>query len=112
MGTESFGLPEFTSVALGKYGVISNYGGHRQWCTPENSILVNPCGKIPVYDNMFFRPGPWNNGCFYDFNDDEFLFSCEEAVKKFQSNPINEKGLELQQKFNYTEIFQQILKEI
>ena len=52
---------EFHSVAMGKHSVTLNASGYKQWANEENSVLVNPSGKVPVYDGMFFHEGqPYN----------------------------------------------------
>ena len=109
LGTESWGIPEFTATALGKHSVISNYAGHKQWADKENSCLVAPSAKVLAYDNMFFHPNqPFNQGSVYDFNEDSLILSMEEAVKRVESNRVNVKGLELQAKFTYKQTFDKI----
>tara|TARA_R110000772_G_scaffold249530_2_gene363809 strand:- start:9387 stop:10475 length:1089 start_codon:yes stop_codon:yes gene_type:complete len=108
-GAEGWGLPEFHSVALGKHAVILNAHGYKEWANDENSTLINPSGKIEAYDNMFFHKGqPYNQGSIFDWNEDEFIGACEEAIKKFESNKINEKGLELKDKFTVSNTVNQL----
>ncbi len=109
LGTESWGIPEFSATALGRHSVISNYAGHKQWATSENSCLVSPSAKTLAYDNMFFHPNqPFNQGSVYDFNEDNLVQAMEESVKRVESNRINIKGLELQDKFSYKNTFDRI----
>ena len=56
-GAEGWGLPEFQSTAIGKHSVILNATGYKQWANEENSTLVEPSGKQPIYDNTFFKEG-------------------------------------------------------
>lgn len=113
MGTESWGLPEFQALNLGLHGVISNYAGHKQWVNNEVACLVNPSGKTLAYDGMFFHPNqPFNQGNVYDFDEQDFINQCEEAIKRVQTNKVNQKGLELQEKFKYSETFNRIYKEL
>jgi len=100
-GGEGWGLPEFTSVCLGKHAVIMNAHSYKEWADESNSVLINPCGKIPAYDGMFFHKGqPFNQGNIFDFNEDEFIFACEKAVARYESNPVNVNGEKLIEKFN------------
>jgi hypothetical protein len=109
LGTESWGIPEFTATALGKHSIISNYAGHKQWANNDNSVLVNPCAKIPAYDNMFFHPNqPFNQGSVYDFNEDELVNAFELAIKRVEANKVNIAGLELQKEFTYKKTFDKI----
>lgn len=101
-GGEGWGLPEFNSVCLGKHSVTLNAHGYKEWATPENSVLVEPSGEYEVYDNLFFKKGDiFNQGTFQDFDEDDFISACEEAVKRVESNKLNAEGRELKQKFNY-----------
>ena len=109
LGTESWGVPEFTATAMGKHSIISNYAGHKQWATNDNSLLVAPNAKIQAYDGMFFHPNqPWNQGSVYDFSEDELIHAFELAIKRVENNRVNSKGLELQNKFSYKKTFDKI----
>lgn len=111
LGTESYGLPEFTSVAMGKYGIILNANGYKSWANENNTILVNPNGKKPAYDGMFFHQGQiYNQGNIFTWGEDEFISACELAIKKVESNPINTEGLKLQQQFNKKDFVDNIIK--
>ena len=110
-GGEGFGLPEFQSLALGKHGVILNAHAYKDWATPENAVLINPMGKIPAYDGLFFRQGgPFNQGSIFDWDANEFIAGCEEAIKRFEKNPVNEAGLKLAQEFTFSRTLDGVLK--
>lgn len=112
-GGESWGLPEFTSVALGKHCVGLKAHGYKDWMNDENSICLTPNGKIPAYDNMFFREGqPFNQGNIFDFSVDEFLDACDVAIAKAKSNPLNQSGLKLQTEFTWERTANLILENI
>ena len=111
MGTEGWGLPEFSSVALGKHAVILDVAGHKEWATKENSCLVKTSSKIPCYDNMFFTQGAdFNQGNIFDFNEDEFIASCEEAITRVRNSSVNSSGLKLQNEFSYKKTIEKIDK--
>lgn len=112
-GGETWGLPEFTSVALGKHCVGLKAHGYKDWMSEENSICITPNGKIPAYDNIFFREGqPFNQGNIFDFSVDEFLDACDIAIAKAKSNPVNESGLKLQTEFTWKKTTDLILENI
>ena len=109
-GGEGWGLPEFQSVALGKHAVILNASAYKEWANQENAILINPCGKIEVYDGKFFSKGAaFSQGNIFDFNDDEFIAGCESAISRFEKNNINEEGLKLQEEFKYSTTARKLL---
>lgn len=109
-GAEGWGLPEFHSTAIGKHSVILNASGYKEWASEENSVLVEPSGKIKAADGMFFHEkGEYNQGRIFDFNEDDFINGCEQAIKRLESNKTNEKGLELQKNFTYAKTAEAIL---
>lgn len=109
-GAEGWGLPEFQSVALGKHSVILNVTSYKEWANDANSVLVEPSGKIEVYDGKFFsKESPFNQGNIFDFNDDDFIDGCEKAIARVNKNKINEEGLKLQTQFSYTETAKKLL---
>jgi hypothetical protein len=110
-GGEGWGLPEFQSVALGKQGVILDAHGYQGWATSENSTLVSPTHKIDCVDNVFFkRGGETNQGQIFSWKEDDFISACEEAIKKVESNRVNEEGLKLQEKFKVSNSLDKILE--
>ena len=93
---EGWGLPEFQSLCLGKHAVILNAHSYKDWANKDNSVLVNPSAKIPCYDGVFFNEGSdFNQGNYFDWNNDEFVSACEEAEKRFEKNKNNDAGEEL-----------------
>lgn len=112
-GGESWGLPEFTSVAIGKHCVGLHAHGYKEWMNAENSILLSPSGKTPAYDGLFFKEGhPFNQGNIYDFSESEFLDACDVAISKAKANPINTEGEKLQEKFTWEKTTNAIIAAI
>lgn len=110
-GAEGWGLPEFHSVALGKHALVMNAHSYKTWATNNTVTFVQPSGKVPAYDNMFFKQGDaWNQGNIFDFNEDEFIAACESTIRKVELNRINEKGLELQSLYNKELFLDSIIK--
>jgi glycosyltransferase involved in cell wall biosynthesis len=112
-GGEGWGLPEFQSVALGKHAVVLDASGYRGWANEENSVLVKPSGKKPVYDEKFFFKGaPFNQGELYDFNEHAFIAACEEVIKRVEGSRVNEAGKKLKEKFTYSKTVDSILEHL
>jgi glycosyltransferase involved in cell wall biosynthesis len=110
-GGEGWGLPEFQSVGLGKHAVVMDAHGYKGWANEANSVLVQPSTKIDAEDGLFFkRESMYNKGEIFDFNEDDFISACEQAIKRVESNKINEEGLKLQDKFSYKETTEKLLK--
>ena len=112
-GGEGWGLPEFQSVCLGKHAVILNCCGYKSWANEENCVLINPKGKVEAYDGVFFHEKTeWNQGSIHDFNEDDFISGCEEAIKRVEKERENKEGLKLVEEFSYAKMVDQITKEL
>lgn len=112
-GGEGWGLPEFQSVCLGKHAVILNCCGYKSWANEDNAVVVDPKGKIPAYDGMFFKEGDFfNQGSIHDFDEDDFISGCEEVIKRVEKERENKKGLELAKEFSYSKMVDQIKQEL
>ena len=108
---EGWGLPEFQSVCLGKHAVVLNAHAYKDWANNENAVMVQPSGKIEAYDGVFFKKGlDFNQGSYFDWNPDDFISACEEAEKRFLSNPVNENGLKMSKKLTWSNSLDHILK--
>lgn len=109
-GGEGWGLPEFQTVALGKHCLGLNAHAYKDWMNEENSILINPIGKIPVYDNIFFRQGQeFNQGSIFDWSEEDFIDGLDQVEKRFLVNPVNNSGVKLQQKYCYKNMVDKIV---
>jgi glycosyltransferase involved in cell wall biosynthesis len=112
-GGEGWALPEFHATALGAHSVILNAHAHKEWADEANSVLVEPSGKIPAEDGLFFKPdGPFNQGNIFDFDQDAFIDGCERAIERVRANRVNEAGLTLQEKFTAEDMVDKILKTV
>lgn len=112
-GGEGWGLPEFHSIALGKHSVMLNAHSYKDFITEENSVLVEPNGKVDSEDGLFFKKGdPFSQGQFFKWDEDDFIDGCEKAIKRVESNPINEAGRKLQEDFPLSQTVDTILKKI
>jgi len=110
-GGEGWGLPEFQTVALGKHCLGLNAHAYKDWMTNENSVLIQPNGKIPCYDNIFFKEGlEFNQGNIFDWSDQEFLEGLDKVEERYKKNPINTEGLKLQEQFTYSKMVDSILE--
>ncbi len=110
-GGEGWGLPEFQSVAIGKHSVILNAHSYKGWANTENSVLVEPDAMIDCVDDIFFKKGQeFNQGKIFDWNEDDFISGCEEAIKRVEANRLNEEGLKLQEEFKYSNTLDKVIE--
>ena len=110
-GAEGWNLPAFNATYLGKWSIVLNSTSHKDWATEDNSILVEPSGKIKAYDDVFFKEGaPFNQGHINDFSKESFEHAVDTALKKCSSENTN--GIKLKEKFTYESSVDKILKII
>ena len=108
-GAEGWNLPAFNSTCLGKWSTVLNGTSHTDWATSDNSILVEPSGKIEAYDGAFFHKGQeFNQGNINTFSDEDFAKAVEKAIKKCSNK--NTEGVKLKEKFTYEKTVTQILE--
>ena len=110
---ETWSIPSFTCTALGKYSVVNNASGIKEWANENNSVLVNPSNKEPMKDNMFFSgEGNFNVGNWSVWDEDDFSAGIDKAIKLWKSNPINSEGLKLQEEFTWAKSVDKLLSVI
>ena len=110
-GAEGWNLPSFNATCLGKWSIVLNSSAHKDWATEDNSILVEPSGKEPVYDGIFFKEGSdFNQGNIYTFSEDEFMEAMNKAESKLGQK--NTEGVKLKDKFSYSSTLNSILDKI
>lgn len=108
---EGFNLPAFQSLCLGKQSVILNAHAHKDYVNENNSILVQPTGMQDAVDGVFFRKGEeFNQGRWFDFNNEEFVGATELAVSK--ARMPNSEGEKLKDIFTYEKTVKTILQEV
>jgi hypothetical protein len=110
-GAEGWNIPAHTCTALGKWSIVLDHTGHRGWATKENSILVEPTGMRPVYDNVFFHKGtPFNQGNIYNVSEERIFDAFALAEQKAKTPNIE--GKKLREKHTYSNTVEKILEKI
>lgn len=110
-GAEGWNLPSFNATCLGKWSCVLNCTSHKDWASKENSILVEPSGKIPAYDNVFFKEGAdINQGNIHELSEESFQTAVVMALAKHRNR--NEEGKKLLEKFSYKKSVNSILETI
>lgn len=108
---EGWNLPAFNATALGKWSIVSNCSSHKDWANNDNSIMVDPVGKQPCYDGMFFKEGSkFNQGEYYQLNGLDIDSAMEKSCQIAKSE--NTEGLKLQEEFTYEKTIEKILEKI
>ena len=109
--SESWNLPRFNMTALGKWSIVLNAHGHKAWANKDNSILINPNGKIDSQDGIFFHKGQiFNQGNFYTWDVKDVQNAMDLAVQKAKTP--NLEGEKLSTQFTYEKSLDYILSKI
>ena len=107
---EGVGIPSFTVTALGKWSIVTNCTGHKDWATEENAILVEPNQTEQCYDGVFFNQGQtFSQGNNYLFTEDQLFQAMKKALSKAKTpNPMGRKLSNI----TYQHTVDEILKKI
>lgn len=97
-GGEGRDLPCFHATAMGAWPIAMRAHAYLDYLNDENAVLINPNGKTPARDGMFFQGegSQFNVGNWFTFDTNDFYTACDEAERRVKSLGINQKGLELQ----------------
>lgn len=110
-GNENWSLPSFHTTGLGKYLVVNYANGVKEWANEENAILVPPKSQIECYDGAFFHKGaPYNQGFFFDLDEEAFAAGMDKALKMYEKNRVNTAGLKLQNDFTWGKCVDKIIE--
>jgi hypothetical protein len=110
-GGEGWNLPAFNATALGKWSIVLNETSHKDWANENNAILVESSGEFDSDDKAFFQKGaPFNQGTFFDWNEDVVISKMEIAESKARN--INQEGRKLATEFSYERTVDSILNQI
>jgi hypothetical protein len=111
-GAEGFDLPVFHATAMGAWPLALKAHVYTDYLNDNNAVFINPNGKKPAYDGMFFNPGqPFNQGNIFTVSEYDFNDGCDRVEKKVLSSRVNTVGLELQ-KQTYVQTVDILLKEL
>jgi hypothetical protein len=110
-GAEGWNLPSFNATCLGKWSIVLNATSHKDWANETNSILVEPNGTIPIYDNVFFKENDmYNQGIMWDWSKESLLEAFEKAEQKIGT--VNEAGIQLSKELTYENTLNQIISHL
>ena len=99
---EGWNLPLLEAMACGKHCIATNYSGHTEFCDESNALLIQPTGKIPARDGMWFTGGQTNNGNWCEYSLDDLVEAMRTMYSTFEKrNMINEAGLKTAEKFTW-----------
>lgn len=93
---ESFSLPSFQAVAIGKHAIVHNNTGIKQWANDKNAVLVPSAEKMDPWDGKFFGPGNlFNQGKYFNWNMEDYTKKLKDVHNRSMANRLNAEGLKL-----------------
>ena len=108
---EGWNLELLEMMACGKKVIATNYSAHSEYCSPENSLLVNIEKLEPAYDGVFFdgKIGNWaslDNDCF------DVIVEYMKLVHEFKQSgdlKLNQNGIDTANSLSWEESATKIL---
>lgn len=99
---EGWNLELLEMMSLGKPVIATNYSAHTEFCTEENSMLIDVDGVEPAYDGKwFFEQGNW--GLLEEKQMEQAIEHMRFVHKEVQEDGaiINWNGIQTAQKFTW-----------
>lgn len=95
-GGESFSLPLAQCLKIGKHACVLNAHVFKTMYTEKEVSLVEPTGKKPMVDGVFFSgQGAFNVGNMFETTEDAIIDGIERAIERYRKEPVNKAGMEL-----------------
>lgn len=98
---EGWNLGCLEMMALGKQVIATNYSGHTEYCTSENSYLIDITEKEPAYDGKWFH-GFGNWAKLGNQQQEQIIESLRDVYSKFHENKtFNSAGVKTAELFTF-----------
>lgn len=86
---EGWNLPLLEAMACGKFNIATNYSGHTEFCDKNTTLLIDPTGKIPAVDGMWFRENSKTNcGEWITYDEDQLIEHMRAIYQTYKSGMI------------------------
>jgi len=100
---EGWNLPVLEGMSCGKSVITTNYSGMTEFCTPQNSMLVDIDELEPAYDQKWFTNGIGNWASFGEKQIEQTVQYMRKIHQQKQSGTlgINKAGIETSKTFSW-----------
>jgi glycosyltransferase involved in cell wall biosynthesis len=83
---EGWNLPLLESMACGKFTIATNYSGHTEFCDKNTTLLLEPTGKVPALDGMWFRENSKTNcGKWITYDEEQLVDHMRTIYQTYKS---------------------------
>jgi glycosyltransferase involved in cell wall biosynthesis len=112
---EAWGLSILDTMACGKKIITTRYGGHTEYCSDDNAMLINVDSVEPAYDLSVPNAPLWftGQGCWSSFGKNQFdqLVEYMKQIYKDKQKGVlyNSQGLETAQHYSWSNTVQIIV---
>jgi hypothetical protein len=104
---EGWAMPLLEALACGCHCIASNVTGQTEYLTDKISLLVDPIGKEPALDGIYFH----GQGEWYTFSTDQIVEHMRYAYNNFKGK-MNKPGVDAAREFTWMNTVEQLEKEI
>lgn len=106
---EGWNLPLLEALSCARTVVATNYSGHTEFLTPQNSVLLDVEGREPAVDGVFFN-GSGNWLSFTESDEDNFVEALRTVYK--QGRKYNAEGVETAKQFSWENSAQKLIEAV
>ena len=101
-------------MAMGKQVITTNYSAHTEFCTPNNSRLIQITELEDAYDGTFFKTGFGSWARFGEEQMEQLVVHMRNVHTEKQSGalPVNQEGIETFKSFTWERTALQITKAL
>ena len=99
-------------MAMGKQVIATNYSGHTEYCTHDNSLLIEVNDFEEAYDGLFFTSGIGRWASLGDSQVDQLVDHMRAVHKSKQEGnlKINQSGIDTFRKLSWNECVKKIVE--
>ena len=110
---EGWNLEALEMMACGRQVIVTNYSAHTEFCTPENSHLIEVDSLEPAFDGLWFKgEGNWAQLGEKQINQlAEYMRKIHEQ-KQASEDIFNLSGIETSDKFSWANTVDSIVRNL
>lgn len=112
--SEGWNLELLEMMSMGKPVIATNYSAHTEFCTEDNSLLIDIVEEEPIYDGKWFVEdcGTW--ACLDGEPYDQLVSHMRDIYETWRTTPemVNESGIQTAKRLSWESMANQVLEVI